>query len=172
MYVHVATGFEVALDEDAVAHFGVVANDVTSLGVASGSPADAAIGLGQTGTILVYLLHLLQGHSDVVVQDKHRTRLDFAHLHVAHQVLAFLFQLVVFGLFAFAFSISDFAGAAEHSFTDKKTVVAGQDAARTALVAGTQLEEIDVFNLFVFNLFQEFDDIINFVDGVVVLHLR
>ncbi len=95
--------------------------------------------------------------------------MDFADFHVAHQVVAFFFQLVVFGLFALALTVGDLTGATEHTLADEETVVAGQDAAWATLVAGTQLKEVDVFNLFVLHLFQKLDDIMDFVNGVGVV---
>ena len=95
--------------------------------------------------------------------------MDFAHFHVSHQVVALFAKLMVFGLLALALTVGNLSGATKHTLTDEETVVAGQDAARATLVAGAKLEEVDVLNLFVLDLFQELNDVVDFVDGVGVL---
>ena len=92
---------------------------------------------------------------NIVIQNEHGTGMDFADLHVAHQVVAFFFQLVVLGLFALTLTVGDLTGATKHALADEETVVAGQDAAWATLVAGTQFKIVHTLDIAVLDLLQK-----------------
>ena len=137
--------FEDALHEDALADVGLVVDYGFGEGLAGLVAADTAVHLGQIVSDFEHFFHLAHGHGDVVVELVHGAGLHFTHGHIIFQEILVIEDVILLWGNGFGALLGAFALA----FGDKESVAGAQDAARTALVASAQFQEVDVIEILI-----------------------